>query len=98
MKLAGAHHITVSPPLLIELAETPAESWEGDTGSVFKGQRPEKNAEDFGGILDDESSWRLAFTRRESGRAEGKIIQAINIFCKKQDGLEEIARRQLTLS
>ena len=39
MKLAGAHHITVSPPLLIKLAETPANPWEGDTGSVFTNKK-----------------------------------------------------------
>ncbi|KAI3322768.1 transaldolase [Xylariaceae sp. AK1471] len=95
MKLAGAQNITVSPPLLIKLAETPANPWEGDTGSVFRG-RSEEALEDFSGILDDESSWRLAFTRHQNGIAEGKIIQAINIFCEKQDGLENLARQWLT--
>jgi transaldolase len=95
MKLAGARNITVSPPLLLGLAETSADSWEGDTGSVFKG-RSEEDFENFNGILDDESSWRLAFTRCQNGLAEGKIIQAINIFCDKQDGLEQLARRHMT--
>ncbi|KAI0144439.1 transaldolase [Xylariaceae sp. FL1272] len=92
MKLAGASHITVSPPLLKQLAETPANSWEGDVGSVFKGNF-EGLFPDFSGIVDDQSSWRLAFTRHQSGTAEGKIIQAINIFNDKQDGLEDLARR-----
>lgn len=91
MKLAGAHHITVSPPLLKKLAETPANPWEGETGSAFaKGH--EHSFDDYGRILDDEGAWRLAFTRSENGRSEGKNIQAINIFCEKQEGLEALAR------
>lgn len=94
MKLAGAHHITVAPPLLIKLSETPANPWEGDTGSVFsKDKARDETFGDYGGILDDESAWRLAFTRSLDGKAEGKIIQAINIFCEKQEGLEGLARQ-----
>ena len=88
MMLAGAHHITVSPPLLKKLAETPANPWEGDTGSVFK--EADTSFADYKAILDDESAWRLAFTRSVNGQSEGKIIQAINIFCEKQEKLEEL--------
>ena len=93
MRLAGAHHITVAPLLLAKLAETPANPWEGDTGSVFKDHKADEAFGDYSGIVDDESAWRLAFTRSLSGKAEGKIVQAINIFCEKQEGLEELARR-----
>lgn len=89
--LAGAHHITVSPPLLTKLAETPANPWEGETGSVFT-KAEQKSFGDYSHILEDESAWRLAFTRSEKGRSEGKNIQAINIFCEKQEGLENLAR------
>lgn len=89
--LAGVHHITVSPPLLTKLAETPGNPWEGDTGSVFK-DKTEKTFDDYSKILEDESAWRLAFTRSQDGKSEGKNIQAINIFCEKQEGLEELAR------
>lgn len=92
MMLAGAHHITVSPPLLKKLAETPANPWEGDTGSVF--QKTDSSFADYGAILDDESAWRLAFTRSANGQSEGKIIQAINIFCEKQEKLEELVSTQ----
>ncbi|KAH8193924.1 hypothetical protein TruAng_011912 [Truncatella angustata] len=91
MMLAGAHHITISPPLLIKLAETPANLWGGDTGSVFA-KINQKPFSDYSLILKDEGAWRLAFTRSEDGRSEGKNIQAINIFCEKQDGLEGLAR------
>ncbi|KAK7987104.1 hypothetical protein PG996_006295 [Apiospora saccharicola] len=93
MMLAGAHHITVSPPLLKKLAETPANPWEGDTGSVFN-KKTETSFADYSKIVDDESSWRLAFTRSAGGQSEGKIIQAINIFCEKQDKLEELVSAQ----
>lgn len=89
--LAGAHHITVSPPLLIKLAETPADAWDGETGSVFA-KADQESFHDYGAIVDDEGAWRLAFSRSEHGRSEGKNIQAINIFCEKQEGLEGIAR------
>ncbi|KAI2783897.1 putative transaldolase [Daldinia loculata] len=92
MKLAGAHHITVAPHLLTKLAETPANPWKGETGSVFKG-KAEEEAVDYSDIVEDESAWRLAFTRSQEGKGEVKIIQAINIFCEKQDGLEGLTRR-----
>lgn len=92
MKLAGVHHITVAPHLLTKLAETPANPWEGDTGSVFK-DASEDELGDYSEIMEDEGAWRLAFTRSQEGKAEVKIIQAINIFCDKQDGLESLARR-----
>ncbi|ETS73126.1 hypothetical protein PFICI_15071 [Pestalotiopsis fici W106-1] len=91
MLLAGAHHITVSPPLLKKLAETPANPWEGETGKVFN----EVNMsllDEYSHIPRDEPSWRLAFTRSANGQSEVKIIQAINIFCEKQEGLQELAR------
>ncbi|KAK8133152.1 Transaldolase [Apiospora kogelbergensis] len=92
MMLAGAHHITVSPPLLKKLSETPANPWEGDTGSVFQGA--EGSFADYSAIVNDESAWRLAFTRSANGQSEGKIIQAINIFCEKQEKLEELVSAQ----
>jgi transaldolase len=91
MMLAGVHHITVSPPLLVKLAETPANPWEGDTGSVFKG-KGEQTFNDYSKILEDEGAWRLAFTRSQGGKSEGKNIQAINIFSEKQEGLEGLVR------
>ncbi|KAH8655244.1 transaldolase [Xylariales sp. PMI_506] len=88
MMLAGAHHITVSPPLLTKLAETPANPWEGDIGSAFRRGEQQTTFPDYSGILEDEGAWRLAFSRSQSGKSEGKNIQAVNIFCEKQEGLE----------
>ncbi|KAI1324655.1 transaldolase [Xylariaceae sp. FL0255] len=92
MKLAGVHHITVSPPLLAELAETPGESWNGEIGTVINKEiSGEVYFHDYTPILEDEGSWRMGFTRSGSGLAEGKIIQALNIFCDKQQALESLA-------
>ncbi|KAI1372364.1 transaldolase [Hypoxylon crocopeplum] len=92
MKLAGAHHITVAPHLLTKLADTPANPWEGETRSVFA-DGIEEAPSDYSSIVEDESAFRLAFTRSQEGKAEVKNIQAINIFCDKQDGLEGLARQ-----
>ncbi|KAK8850951.1 transaldolase [Apiospora arundinis] len=94
MMLAGAHHITVSPTLLKKLSETPANPWEGDTGSVFQKKTGDESFADYSAIVKDESAWRLAFTRSANGQSEGKIIQAINIFCEKQEKLEELVSLQ----
>lgn len=93
MKLAGVHHITVAPHLLTKLAETPANPWEGETGTVIQDKTADATVGNYDDILEDESAWRLAFTRSQEGKAEVKNIQAVNIFCEKQDGLEQLVRR-----
>lgn len=90
MMLAGADHITISPPLLGELESTPAESFKGDIGSVFKKTEPETDALQY--HLNDESDWCLSFTRSGGGTSENKIIQAINTFSDMQDRLEALVR------
>jgi transaldolase len=94
MQLAGIHHITVSPPLLQGLDERAASSWEEDVGAYFAagpGEKWEENG--FNACVEDESRWRLAFTRSGGGVFEGKLIQAITIFSDQQDALEELARQ-----
>ena len=96
MALAGAHHITVSPPLLIKLAETPGNGWGGECGSAFVHDPAKgKGKVDYGEIVEDESAWRFAFTRADEGKKECKNVQAINIFAGKQEGLEALARKYL---
>ena len=90
MMLAGVDHITISPPLLKELASIPAESFNGDVGSVFK--TPSLVDEALQYQLSDESAWRLSFTRSGGGTSENKIIQAINTFSDMQDQLEALVR------
>lgn len=95
MVLAGVDHITVSPPLLAELAVTPAESYKGAVGSVLKAAEADDAPlpSRYEAILENESAWRLAFTRSERGKSEGKIIQAVNIFYEMQVALEELVTK-----
>lgn len=90
--LAGIDHITISPPLLAQLSNTPYEGYEGDIGSVLKAAENTVD-EDYTAILQDESAWRLAFTRSGKGTSEGKIIQAINIFYEMQVSLEAMIKK-----
>lgn len=90
--LAGVDHITVSPPLLTQLSETRCDDYEGDIGSVLKAAENTAD-EDYKAILQDESAWRLAFTRSGRGTSEGKIIQAINIFYEMQVSLEALIKK-----
>jgi transaldolase len=104
MQLAGVKHITISPPLLAELAATPAADWKGARpGGIFPTKLPdEASYEDQMHTLEhrnmgrylvaDEEVWRMKVTRSDEGRSEQKLIQAINIFCDMQDKLEEIVR------
>lgn len=93
-------HITVSPPLLTELAATPAQAYksESDIGSVLKAAESTQavGEDQYGAILRSESAWRLSFTRSEGGKSEGKIIQAINIFYEMQENLEAIVTKMET--
>ncbi|KAH6668145.1 transaldolase [Plectosphaerella plurivora] len=92
VQLAGIHHVTVSPPLLRGLHGRAASSWEGDVGAYFAaGPEVTWDEDGFGTSVEDESRWRLAFTRSGGGVYEGKLIQAINIFSDQQDELEELA-------
>ncbi|KAH7018480.1 uncharacterized protein B0I36DRAFT_336044 [Microdochium trichocladiopsis] len=100
MMLAGSHHITVSPPLLAKLAETPADPWADAelTGSVMGTSEVKQAAQGWGtseedkAILKDEGKWKEAFAKSMGGKAQAKIVQAVEIFGEKQEGLEEIAR------
>ncbi|KAI0544035.1 transaldolase [Xylaria curta] len=94
MMLAGADHITVSPSLLHELSKTPADSWKGAVGSVFKTEYSEaQEVDDFG--PEDEKTWRLAFGRDEGGKSEARLNDAIKLFSQKQDALEDLVSLHL---
>lgn len=90
MSLAGVHHITVSPPLLKQLAETPGTC----TRAVFP-KLELATTENFDDILRDESKWRMAYTLSDGGANEVKLGQAINIFVGMQRELEKIAEEVL---
>ncbi|KAK3292892.1 uncharacterized protein B0H64DRAFT_403031 [Chaetomium fimeti] len=105
-QLAGIAHITVSPPLLAELAATPVEGWAGMSGvgevvrrtAEEEGENKEKKAvvrgerERLEGLVGDEAGWRTAFSRAEGGECERKLVEALGIFVDVQDRLEELVR------
>jgi hypothetical protein len=71
---------------------SPAVSNTNDSGAVVDvvADKPKLDLET---ILQDESLWRMAFTRAEGGEAERKLVQAINIFADVQDEMEGMVRR-----
>lgn len=93
LQLAGVHHVTISPILLTELARLDATAADNNLGEYFAVTQPPGSLDPtkYSTILENESSWRLAFTRSGFGTSEGKIIQAINYFSDFQEKLEEIA-------
>ena len=90
-------HVTVSPPLLAELAALPA-SVEGQVG--LPNGHEEKVVEQNGldefvaneGVVDDEAAYRMAVTRWRSGDGEWKLTDAINLFADMQDRMEDIVK------
>ncbi|EGY19531.1 uncharacterized protein VDAG_09865 [Verticillium dahliae VdLs.17] len=97
LQLAGIHHITVSPPLLRGLSDSSLPSEHGKLGAYFAAEPESKfDRKAFDATYRGrESAYRILFTRSGHGSAEVKLNQAINIFCDKQDELEEVARRAL---
>lgn len=101
MQLAGVRNLTVSPGLLEVLAGTKVEGWTGATvGMVGRwvgggGGWDEGRVREVERVVreEDEGGWRMAFMRAEGGRAEGKLVQALNLFVGVQEGLEEVVRR-----
>jgi len=93
MDLAGVHHITVSPPLLKLLAETPGTGMKAmfPNTKLLENNALTKGNFEFDDILRDESKWRMAYTLSDGGNNEVKLGQAINIFVKMQRGLEGLA-------
>ncbi|KAJ3551548.1 hypothetical protein NPX13_g11334 [Xylaria arbuscula] len=89
MMLSGVAHITVSPPLLYELSETSAETWEGDTGAAFKTAPAEVQDVDAASAR-DEAAWRLTFSKDKDGKSEAKLKDAVQLFSEKQDALEAL--------
>lgn len=89
MKLAGADHITISPPLLKKLANTQYDKLLYPSLFDVEEVNGHSNANELQD-LEVEENFRIAFTRRDGGKQEVKLIQAINIFCDFQLKLEEI--------
>ncbi|PYH48833.1 transaldolase family protein [Aspergillus saccharolyticus JOP 1030-1] len=104
LALAGVHHITIAPGLLQQLAALPGVeagvSTNTTTASLFDATNPVVNADtdtDNGQLpksplsfVNNEAAYRLAFTRDAGGESEGKLVQAVNIFCDMQDKLVQL--------
>ncbi|WVR09468.1 hypothetical protein IAU60_006535 [Kwoniella sp. DSM 27419] len=98
MKLAGVHHITVSPPLLAELASTSGALASATTDTIapsFKVNSEEGSFDTkaLNELVKDESRWRMAYTRSKNGENDRKLSSAINIFANMQDGMEELVEQ-----
>lgn len=91
MALAGVHHITIAPSLLVELQRKSTEGL--NVKSLFDTRDEEvwRAGEKMVWGM-DEGRWRIDFTRSCAGDGEGerKLVQAINIFCDMQTKLEEM--------
>lgn len=95
LKVGGAHHITISPPLLAALASTPSSA---SASPHFFDEVVEGEEEADAALLDvvaREESYRIRYTRLKKGAAEKKLVDAINIFADCQDTTEELVRRYL---
>ncbi|EKG14109.1 Transaldolase [Macrophomina phaseolina MS6] len=99
MQLAGAQHITIAPSLLRELASTPADAADAPSAkarSVYDdpslAHAPVPPLLSF---LEEEAGYRIAFTRTNKGREEGKLTYAINTFCDMQLALEKVMKAEI---
>jgi len=90
MKLAGADHITISPPLLRQLAVTDYDK--ATYPSLYDVEAVTDSNDELEELndLEVEEKFRMAFTRRDGGKQEVKLVQAINIFCDFQVKLEKM--------
>ncbi|RAH71809.1 transaldolase [Aspergillus aculeatinus CBS 121060] len=88
LALAGVHHITIAPGLLQQLAALPA-SAAATVPNLFE-TTPPISYDAPGSFRDDEAGYRLAFGREGRGESEGKLAQAVSIFCEMQDRLVQM--------
>ncbi len=76
MALAGAHHITIAPPLLRELSSTEASAYDSGILNVFEAvQTQHEQPPELMSFSDDEASFRTAFNKNDDGKSEAKMTQ-----------------------
>ncbi|OCK86097.1 transaldolase [Lepidopterella palustris CBS 459.81] len=92
MALAGANHITIAPALLDELAQTAVDERTVENYPSLFDNEASLAVPDELKLAADETAFRMAFTRRNNGKEEMKLIQAINIFCDMEVTLEKLVR------
>ncbi|PYI13339.1 hypothetical protein BO99DRAFT_438353 [Aspergillus violaceofuscus CBS 115571] len=86
LSLAGVHHITIAPALLQQLAAMPA-SAAAAVPNLFDTGPPLIDSERPVAFRDDEEGFRLAWSQEGRGEGEGRLGQAVSIFCEMQDQL-----------
>ncbi|KAI9930097.1 hypothetical protein ASPWEDRAFT_179461 [Aspergillus wentii DTO 134E9] len=82
--LAGVDHITIAPGFLQELSQPGSAS---GIKSFFDVEPSVPVPGADVSFVNDESAYRIAFTRDLNGASEEKLTQAINLFCDMQDKL-----------
>lgn len=76
MALAGAHHITIAPPLLRELSSTEVSAYDSSIPNVFEAvQAQHEQPPELMSFSDDEAGFRTAFKRNDNGKNEAKMTQ-----------------------
>lgn len=73
MTLAGVDHITIAPALLRDLAATAVDGYK--VKSLFDGNDQKESQPTALEFDNDESLWRISFTRSGKGEAERKLSQ-----------------------
>ncbi|KAK6008816.1 hypothetical protein QM012_000719 [Aureobasidium pullulans] len=95
LTVSGAHHITISPPLLAALASTLSPTVPSTTplffDEVIEGE--EQGDKELLEAVTEEAKYRIRYTRLKNGAAEKKLVDAINIFSDCQDATEELVGR-----
>ncbi|KAB8274087.1 hypothetical protein BDV30DRAFT_226190 [Aspergillus minisclerotigenes] len=87
--MAGVDHITITPNLLQQLSQPNSVP---QIQSLFDSDTPAVLPPSSLSFVNDESAYRLAFTRDLHGASEEKLTQAVNIFCDMQDKLVQIMK------
>ncbi|KAL4895967.1 hypothetical protein BDV59DRAFT_171751 [Aspergillus ambiguus] len=91
--LAGVHHITIAPGLLEQLSQPDSAP---EMRSLFDLDVPPALPSEPLSYVNDESAYRLSFSRDMHGASEEKLTQAVNIFCDMQDKLIQLVKSSTT--
>ena len=97
MRLAGADHITIPASLLEELARTKYQRDEAgkSVSDETRDGKEEVDGERLVGVCGDEAAWTKEFETAEGGVGKEKLKEAIDIFGRMQDELEEACEKAL---
>lgn len=76
MALAGAHHITIAPPLLRELSTTEASGYDSKIPNLFEvAKASQEQLPALMSFVDDEAAFRTAFKNNDNSNSEAKMTQ-----------------------